>query len=123
MDTGELSRLLDEKLLGLGNRLDEKLDALEKKLDEKLDGKLRALEKRRDEKLERVLEEKLQPLWQTVGALNTRLGKVELKLDAVAETVQKIKYDTTKMRGRLNRVELEDLRADVDAIKATLGVD
>ena len=34
-----------------------------------------------------------------------------------------MKYDTTKLRGRLNRVDLEELRSDVDAIKATLGLE
>ena len=48
---------------------------------------------------------------------------IETKLDEVAKTVEQVKYDTTKLRGRLNRVDLEDLRSDVDAIKATLGLE
>jgi len=55
-----------------------------------LDDKLRGLELR----LEQKLEEKLQPLWQAVNKLSGRVSVIEEKLEAVAEDLRQIKYDT-----------------------------
>ncbi len=92
--------------------LEEKLQKLEEKLEEQL-----------EEQLEKKLEKKLQPIWQAMNSMNGRVSALDGKVATLVEDVRQIKFDSSKLRTRLNRVDLEDLRADVDAIKLSLGLE
>jgi predicted nuclease with TOPRIM domain len=58
------------------------------------------------------LHSALQPMWSEFKAA---LQNINQKLDSLA-------YESTKQRKRLDLSKLEELRADVDAIKEHLGL-
>ena len=58
------------------------------------------------------LHSALQPMWAEFKAA---LQNINQKLDSLS-------YETTKHRKRLDLANLEDLRADIDAIKEHLGL-
>ena len=72
-----------------------------------------------DEDLAKI-QELLQPKWADMKAAYHNLGQ---RLDGMDETLKALVHESAKSKARLDRVELESLRYDVDAIKTQLGIE
>ena len=83
----------------------------------------RELETRLEQKLEKILDEKLEPVYERLDRLESRMDAIESRMDAIESRMDRLEARMDAIESRMDAIEsrMDAIESDMKDVKKRLG--